>query len=176
MSKEKGVIEIRVAGLSEGVHLYDFTCKATDFKKPELAEPGFCNDICVKVVANKTDSEITVDIETKTVAVLSCDICLAPLKKEATGEYRIFFVFGEPGSNTDAQDENYRVLDRNASVIDLTEDVRETLLLSKPLKVVCIDNPGCSVYHEKETGGDDEEKNAKSPWRASLEKLKDKYH
>ncbi len=175
MSKEKGVIEIRIAGLSEGEYAYDFTCKASDFKNPDLAEPGFSNEILVHVVANRTDSEITVDIETKTVAELSCDICLAPLQKELAGKYRVFFVFGEPGNENEEADDNYRVLDRNASVIDLTEDVRETLLLSKPLKAVCTDNPECSVYHKNETGPSNEEPEAKSPWQESLQKLKNKY-
>ena len=175
MSKEKGVVEIRIAGLSEGVYEYDFTCKASDFRNPDLAEPGFCNEILVKVVANKTDSEITVDIETKTVAELSCDICLAPLQKEVAGMYRAFFVFGEPENEKEETDDNYRMLDRNASAIDLTEDVRETLLLSKPLKAVCTDNPECSVYHENESDTSNGELEAKSPWQESLEKLKNKY-
>ncbi len=101
---------------------------------------------------------------------------LAPLKKELTGLYRVFFVFGEPGNNTEELNENYRVLDRNASVIDLTEDVRETLLLSKPLKVVCDDNPECSVYYEDGAEDSKEEREAKSPWQESLGKLKKKYH
>ena len=175
-SREKGVIEIRISGSSEGVYEYEFICKASDFKNPELGEPGFCNDIHVKVVANKTDSEITVDIETKTFAELSCDICLAPLKKEVAGTYRVFFVFGEPEGNIEEQEENYRVLDRNASVIDLTEDVRETLLLSKPLKAVCTENPECSMYREDDAEHSEEKHGAKSPWQESLEKLKNKYH
>lgn len=176
MGKEKGLLEIRIAGLSEGIYEYDFTCQASDFTNPELAEPGFSKEIRTRVVANKTDSEITIDIETKTLAEFNCDICLAPLKKELTGMYRVFFVFGEPGSVSEEQSEGYRVLDRNASVIDLTEDVRETLLLSKPLKVVCIDNPECSVYREDGAEHSEERYGAKSPWQESLEKLKNKYH
>lgn len=176
MSKEKEMIEIRIAGLSKGVYEYGFTCKALDFKNPELAEPSFCNEIRAKVVVNKTDSEIIVDIETKTVAELSCDICLAPLRREVAGTYRVLFVFGELDSNTEEQDENYRMLDRNASFINLTEDVRETLLLSKPLKVICTNNPECSLYHGNRADALEEEKETKSPWQESLEKLKNKYH
>lgn len=176
MSRKKEVIEIRIAGLNEGIHEYDFTCSAADFKNPELAEPAFCNEIHVKAVANKTESEITVDIETKTIAEFSCDLCLAQLKREITGMYRVFFVFGEPGRDAEDTDDNYRVLDRNASVIDLTEDVRETLLLSKPLKAVCVDNLQCTVYHEDESGNHDVEKRSKSQWQESLEKLKNRYH
>ena len=176
MGKEKRLLEIGIAGLSEGIYEYDITCRASDFTNPELAEPGFSNEIRAKVVANKTDSEITIDIETKTVAEFSCDICLAPLKRELTGTYRIFFVFGEPGGVSEKQSESYRVLDRNASAIDLTEDVRETLFLSKPLKAVCIDNPECSIYREDGTAHSGQKHEAKGPWQESLEKLKNKYH
>ena len=174
MSRDKGIITLRIAGLSEGVHEYAFSCRAADFKNPELGDPCFCSDIHVSAVARKTESEITVDIETGTVVDLSCDICLEPLKKELSGSYRIFFVFG--GSDAGEEDENYRILDRNASEIDLTEDVRETLLLSKPIKTVCTGNPQCAVYHEDENGTDEKPKESMSRWRESLEQLKNKYH
>ncbi len=156
MSREKEIITLRIAGLSEGVHEYTFLCLASDFKDPELGDPSFCNDIHVRAVANKTESEITVDIETETVVDLNCDICLEPLKKALSGSYRIFFVFG--GSDAGEENENYRTLDRNASEIDLTEDVRETLLLSKPVKAVCTGNPQCAVYHGNKSGTDEKPK------------------
>ncbi len=174
MGREKELIAIRIAGLSEGVHEYDFTCSATDFKEPELNCPEFRNGIRVRVVAQKTDSEIIVDIETATLAEFSCDICLAPVRRELAGGYRIVFVYGE---NRDGQEpeEEYRLLEHNAPSIDLTEDVRETLLLSLPMKVVCTGNPDCGVYTneaDEKTGERSEEKNS---WQESLEKLKDKF-
>ena len=176
MGKEKGLIEIRITGLSEGVYEYEFTCKASDFKNPELTEPAFNGEIRTRIVANKTGGEIAVDIETKTLAEFTCDICLAPLKKELTGFYKVLFVYGDLACVAEENAENYRVLDRNASVIDLTEDVRETLLLSRPMKVVCADNPECSVHRENLQQLSDTGTGAKSPWKESLEKLKNKYH
>ena len=168
MRKEKGLIAIRIAGLSEGVHEYDFTCSATDFKDPELNCPEFRNGIRVRVVAQKTDSEIIVDIETATLAEFSCDICLAPVRRELTGSYRIVFVYSE---NREEQEGEYRPLEHNALSIDLTEDVRETLLLSLPMKVVCTGNPDCGVY----TNEADERSEEKNAWQESLEKLKGKF-
>ncbi len=176
MGKEKGLIEIRIAGLNEGVYTYTFTFHASDFVNPDLSEPELCNEIRASVVLNKTDNDITADIETTTVAELSCDICLAPLKRTLTGQYRVFFVFGDPVSDIDEHEENYRVLDRNTVSVDLTEDVRETLLLSKPMKTVCIDNPECSMYLDSTDRAPDNESDAKSPWKESLAKLKNKYH
>jgi uncharacterized protein len=71
-------------------------------------------------------------------------------------------------------DDDHRQIDLNTATIDLTEDVRETLLLSLPMKVTCIGNPNCRIY------GSESEKydsctDDKSSWQESLEKLKNKY-
>jgi len=174
MIAEKGFIGIRIAGLSEGVHEYDFVCKASDFKNPELAEQAFCNEIQVRITADRTERKMTVDIETKTIAEFSCDRCLEPLKKELTGKYRILFAFSDTGARSEESDENYRTLDRNAVTVDLTEDVRETLLLSKPVKVVCTDESACTLYQESSLRHADHESETVSPWKESLEKLKRK--
>ncbi|NEX14576.1 MAG: hypothetical protein C1941_07780 [Prosthecochloris sp.] len=174
MVTENGVIGIRIAGLSEGLHEYDFACKASDFKNPELAEPAFCNEIRVRIAVVRTEREMTVDIETKTVAEFSCDRCLEPLKKELTGKYRLVFAFSDTGALSEKSDENYRALDRNAVTVDLTEDVRETLLLSKPMKVVCADKSACTLYQENSHLNADHESETASPWKESLEKLKGK--
>ncbi len=175
MGKDKGLIEVRIAGLSDGVYEYDFVFRASDFEKPPLAEPEFCHELHAAVRVSKTESEITVEIETKTVAEFTCDICLAPLKKELRGFYRLFFVFGD-NAHRGEKDGDFRVLDRNASSIDLTEDVRETLLLSKPLKMVCTDNPACAMYQQKMVEETGESKEPQSSWKESLEKLREKYN
>ena len=171
MSKERALIEIRLAGLSLGKHEFGFTCKAGDFNDPAVSEAGFSDGISVKAVVDKNDDEITVSLETAAKAAPSCDLCLAPVTLELKGTYRIYYIFEQaPGQ---VENEEYRLIDSNAVSIDLTEDVRETLLLSVPMKVTCTDNPDCHVYRQDRQ--EDADGTSDSSWQESLEKLKNKY-
>jgi uncharacterized protein len=174
MHKEKGLIELQVDSLHEGTNELVFICDTADFNDPQLINAGFRGKVQVEVAAEKSETEITVSIRTSATAGLSCDLCLATVSKTLAGSYRIFYVYSDhAGSALDGTDE-YRLLERNAEAIDITEDVRETLLLSLPMKVTCTDNPDCSIYHgaaEEINSGDGD----KSTWQKSLEKLKNKY-
>ncbi|ABL66475.1 YceD family protein [Chlorobium phaeobacteroides] len=174
MHKENALIEIRIAGLGEGKNEIDFICKATEFNDEQLTEAGFTGDIKASFLVIKSESEIAVTLKTATTAELTCDICLAPVIRELTGVYTIHYVYGAIEEYEDPDDADYHVLDRNAISLDLTEEVRETLMLSLPMKVTCTDNPDCRLFiTEKEHERlDDHEK---SSWHESLEKLKNKY-
>jgi uncharacterized protein len=175
MSKEKALIEIRLAGLSQGTHEFDFTCNATDFADPALAETGFSRDVSINVSVEKLDDEMVVTLNTSATANLTCDLCLAPISSELKGSYRIYYGYEQAGEPQEERDEEYRLIDRNTLALDLTEDVRETLLLSVPMKVTCKDNPDCRVFHQEELSEPGEYNLPDSDWQESLEKLKNKY-
>ncbi len=174
MHKEKGVIGLQVDSLVEGTNELVFTCDAADFNDRQLIDAGFGKNIRVEVSAEKSETEITVSIRTSAEADLSCDICLAPVPTKLTGTYRIFYVYNDHAERDTDGNDDYRLLERTAETIDITEDVRETLLLSLPMKVTCTDNPECRIYpgSSEDTQIDDGDK---SRWLESLEKLKNKY-
>ncbi|HWR00583.1 MAG TPA: DUF177 domain-containing protein [Chlorobaculum sp.] len=176
MSKDRALIEIRLAGLSQGKHEFDFTCTAGDFEDTALTEAGFSKDISVKVLVERSDNEMTVTLTTAATADLTCDLCLAPVSLDLEGSYRIYYSYQQATQQDEDRDEEYRLIDSNALSIDLTEDARETLLLSVPMKVTCTDNPDCHVYGLEEPGETNEDTTPpESPWQDSLEKLKNKY-
>ncbi len=171
MPKERALIEIRLAGLSQGVHEFDFTCDAGDFNDHALTEAGFSKNISARAVVDKNDDELTISLETVASADLSCDLCLAPVTVELKGLFRVYYIY-EQGQEREQEmhgEEEHRLIDRNMLAIDLTEDVRETLLLAVPMKVTCTDNPDCHVYRQEEPEEPD------SSWQDSLEKLKYKF-
>ena len=176
MSREKALIEIRLAGLSPGKHEFGFTCSASDFADQALADAGFSKEISVAVTVEKLEGEMIVTLKTSAVAGLTCDLCLAPITTELNGSYRIFYGYEQAGEPEEERDEEYRLIDRNAVSLDLTEDVRETLLLSVPMKVTCTGNPDCRVFRQEEEESEPDEDNLPdSDWLESLEKLKNKY-
>jgi uncharacterized protein len=174
MHTEHALIEIPLAGLVQGTHEFDFTCRSTDFKDQQLVEAGFNGNIHIRTIVEKSEKEITVSIETSSVADFTCDRCLSPLSKLLAGSFRIYFVFDQPLEDELNEDEEYRTLNSNAISIDITEDVRETVLLSRPMKVTCSNSAECKLYR---IDNDDEEPQAEntSTWQESLEKLKTKY-
>lgn len=173
MPKEKALIEVRLAGLSQGIHEFGFTCSAGDFDDPALGEAGFSEGISVHVVLDKNEDEISVTLETSATADRSCDLCLTPVRLDLDGTYRITYVYDQRQGDGSEQDGEFRVIDRNTVSIDLTEDVRETLLLSVPMKVTCTDYPDCHPYRQEPPEGT--VRTPDSPWQESLEKLKNKY-
>lgn len=175
MSREKALIEIRLAGLSQGKFEFEFTCSAADFADSALVEAGFSKEISAKATVEKLEGEMIVTLKTSAIADLTCDLCLAPVTTELNGSYRIYFGYEQPDEPDEERDEEYRLIDRNAVSLDLTEDVRETLLLSVPMKVTCTDNPDCRVFHQEELDEPDEVNLHDTDWLESLEKLKNKY-
>ena len=175
MHKEQSPIAIRIADLVQGIHEFDFTCKASDFKGWQLAEAGFTRNIQIKVVVDKSEDEVTITIETYTVADFTCDRCLAPISRTLSGSLKLYYLYSvSVEEEAEELNEEYRMLDKKADSIDLTGDVCETLLLSLPLKVTCTDNPLCKLYgiDEKNEASHAEEISA---WQESLEQLKNKY-
>lgn len=175
MHKGKALVAIRIAGLPEGAHTFDFTCRARDFRGNGLSETIFTGDIAVKVSVKKNGQGVTALICTTAKADFTCDICLAPLSRELQAEYRIEYGYGGTEEKTEGRETDYRLIDRNRPEIDLTEDVRETLLLSVPMKITCSNNPDCRLYRP-ESGSQEKNKlpETEGSWRSSLEKLKTK--
>ncbi len=175
MHKDVSLIEIGLGALAEGTNEFNFTCKAADFKGRQLADAGFTGKIEVNVLAEKSDDEVTLTINTSAVADFTCDICLAPVAIKLAGTLVLSYLFGADDDN--GGDEEYIRLDRNTDSIDITGEICETLLLSLPMKVTCTDNPDCKLYGSQESMEKNEEPlpgNA-TPWQESLEKLKNKY-
>ena len=159
---------------ADGVHNFDFTCKSSDFVGWQLEEAGFTRVIEVGVVAEKSGDKIAVTINTSTVADFTCDICLAPNSRVLTGSLGLCYFTDTSLCGDQSENEEYRILDRSVETIDITGEVCETLLLSLPLKVTCIDNIDCQLYGsiEEHEGPQAEERTL---WHDSLEKLKNKY-
>ena len=176
MSKDRVLIEIRLAGLSQGVHEFGFTCNAADFNDPALIEAGFTREIAIKAIVNKSDRELSVSMTTEASADLVCDVCLAPVALDLKGTYQVDYVYDEDRHESeDKRNEEYHLIDKSAISIDLTEDARETLLLSIPMKVTCIDNPDCHVYRLENQEPTDGSVDLGGSWQDSLERLKNKY-
>ncbi|MFQ3596862.1 MAG: DUF177 domain-containing protein [Chloroherpetonaceae bacterium] len=133
----KRIAHIKISNLTNGVHHYNFECVASDFADKLIDTERFSAPIFITATLIKAMTEIVVELSVSTIALLQCDRCLAPTHKKLSGDYRILFLHS--GAVASDSDDDVRVLSKNDTHIDLTTDVRETLLLAVPMKNVCQD-------------------------------------
>lgn len=131
----KRIAHIKISNLTNGVHRYDFECVASDFADEWIDTERFSEPIFITVTLTKAMTEIVVELSVSTIASLQCDRCLAPTRKKLSGDYRILFL--QSAAAEKDSDDDVRVISKNETHIDLTPDVRETLLLAVPMKNVC---------------------------------------
>ena len=126
------MMKIQVGGLSEGVHEYRFHEKASD-----LGVSGdFQDGIDVEAILEKTGNQMYLRARINAIGLFLCDRCLAQFPRGISSTYRMCYMTegADPG-NLDPS-EIQRISPGN-NVIDITEDVRQTAILSVPLKLLC---------------------------------------
>lgn len=126
------VMKIQVAGLSEGVHTYHFEAPA-----PEIGlGDSFSRDVVVDALLEKTGTQLYVKAAISTAGTFECDRCLDAFEKPLLSTYTMYYL-GEGSERGDLDPSEVQVLSPGTSVIDLTDDIRQTVLLSVPLKLLC---------------------------------------
>lgn len=125
-------MKIHVGNLSEGVHEYRFEIDGGEIGLgPTIAGP-----IGTEVRLEKTGTQVFLSASISATGTFSCDRCLREFQQELSPAYRMTYVFdaSDAGEYDPAE---VQVISPSLTVIDITDDVRQTLLLAVPLKVVC---------------------------------------
>lgn len=136
MTKEKDEIKIRISGLANGTHEYHFTVQPEDLALP--AE--FLPPIAVDVTLDKAARQIFLKAAISAPGTFTCDRCLERVENHLESAVSLFFAHSETDSGKFPAEE-IRVITPDAPYIDITDDVRQAILLSVPLKLLC--NEGC---------------------------------
>ena len=162
-------LKIRVSGLSAGTHDYSFRVPSSDLQ----LDANFDSPVEVTVRLEKLGSQIIIRSEIATSASFSCDRCLAGFRQAIGAKYAIVYVEDESEAGR-FPPEDIRIMRPAATVIDLSDDVREMVLLSVPLKLLCAEECRglCSSCGAELNDGDCGcvKENANRPWQ-DLEKL-----
>ncbi len=128
-------MKIQVGGLSEGLHSFHFETPSAELG---LAE-NFARDVVTDVVLEKTGTQLFLKAVICAEGRFTCDRCLTEFDAPLTSSYRMYYMpEGSEGTNVDPSEA--QVIPAGTSTIDLTEDVRQTILLSVPLKLLCSEN------------------------------------
>ena len=136
-------IQIRIAGLSNGVHEYHFSITPADL----LLEKYFRSEIEIDAQLEKTSRQLLLRTNIRTAAVFQCDRCLKDFNQPLKTEYSLFYFYREDEIEK-LNVEEVSIIAPDTVSIDLAEDVRQMILLSVPLKLLCTETckglcPGC---------------------------------
>jgi uncharacterized protein len=116
--------------MSMGVHEVTLHPSPADL---ELSEDEFDNIEC-RVRLDVGENQILVQFETEVDAFLTCDRTLKPFTMRLQGAFTV--VFTRRTAEPEPADETVRYLDPSDRQLDLTAEIRDTILLSVPLRKV----------------------------------------
>ncbi len=124
------MLQINVASLASGVHHLDLA--------PEPAaldlDPDLFSSIQVSVRLDRQPDRILVRLTARANVMLECDRTLVAFQHPLEGTYHV--LFGPPSLASGAAEEELRILLPTDPELDLTDIVRDTLLLAIPARKV----------------------------------------
>ncbi len=130
--KKNSELKIRISGLSNGLHDYHFS---TDPSAIGL-ETNFRTSVEIDAHLDKTSRQLYLSLDVRTSGQFECDRSLDEFDQTLTAHFNMLYVYDELEAVKYPPDEVHVLLPDTVS-LDLTTDVREMVLLSIPLKLLC---------------------------------------
>lgn len=125
-------MRIQIGGLSEGEHEYRFRAEVSEL---ELQE-SFRGDVEVDVTLEKTGNQLFLRGLVRAKGTFPCDRCTGSFDYPISATYQMYYL--PEGSDTPQIDPaELQTVPYGAGIIDIAEDVRQTVLLAVPLKLLC---------------------------------------
>lgn len=145
-------MKISLIGLAEGVHRLHFeeqlaSCGITD-------HPNLLNPVHIEVDLERRAASLFLRNRIETVGRFHCDRCLKEVEVTITDSGRV--IFSNDEELLALTEDEVHPLERDAREVDITEDLRDMLLLAIPSKILCAETckglcPHCGVDLNTET-------------------------
>ena len=129
-------MKINIANLRDGEHLFDYSVKPEEFNFPESI---LIKNTEVSIKLFKTNNQINADVSLNGTLNLECDRCLDKFDLKFSSEFLIIFKYyfkKEELEAADADDDTLVFIPANTAFIDLTQDIKDYILLSVPMRKV----------------------------------------
>ncbi|NUM76004.1 DUF177 domain-containing protein [candidate division KSB1 bacterium] len=145
-------MKISLIGLAEGLHSLHFE------EEPEncgiVAHPNLTNRIQIDVDLERRASRLILRNTINTVGRFTCDRCLTEFDRTIVDTGRVVFTSDE--ELLAFSEDEVHVLEKDAREIDVTNDIRDLVLLAVPAKILCSEDckglcPHCGVNLNEET-------------------------
>ncbi len=128
-------MKIQVGGLSDGVYEYTVAVDATLLKLGN----HFQDQVVARVTIEKSGTQVFLKAAVSVDGSFACDRCLSQFLSSITSSYRMCYVT-EGGGDSNIDPAELQEVPPGFSVIDMSDDVRQTVLLAVPLKLLCSDH------------------------------------
>jgi uncharacterized protein len=129
-------MKIQIGSLSEGLHEYQFV---TPIEEVGLSDP-FHGEVRASVTLEKTGTQMLLRGIVRADGEFTCDRCARPFQLTVNTGYRMFYV-AEGAQFEGIDPAELQTIAPGAGSLDIAEDVRQTVLLAIPLKILC--SEGC---------------------------------
>jgi uncharacterized protein len=124
-------MKIRISGLDNSTYTYDFEGNIDDIK---LEEP-FYDKYKTEVVLTKFDDQMILEASTISNARFTCDRCGIDYQGNVESKYKMVYLFRNVDEPKEETDITY--LSPDTININITDDVRDYLILAVPMKKLC---------------------------------------
>jgi uncharacterized metal-binding protein YceD (DUF177 family) len=131
-------MQINISNLSEGVFLYDLSAESRDL---DLGEE-FCGIVDAHVTLAKSLNQLLLTVKVSAKGVFVCDRCAEEYEEPLKTTFNSVYSW-ESGEGAE-DDDDFHVLEYDQNMIDISETVKEYLLLAVPLKHLC-GKPDCKI-------------------------------
>ncbi|RMD95294.1 MAG: DUF177 domain-containing protein [Calditrichaeota bacterium] len=125
-------MKIRISQLQEGHHSLSLLEGAQSLGLTDTER--FDHDVQVAIEIDKRGRNLFIHEIVHTNARFQCDRCLEPFSRDLDSDFRVTY-------SSDPEfvrlDEDIRLIPPDQAEIDISEDVRETVLLAIPIKLLC---------------------------------------
>jgi len=162
------MLTIDITSLSTGIHHLELEPPADQAN----LDPSTFEDIQVDVELQYHRDRILVKLHATATAELTCDRTLQPYEQEIEGDYNVLFgppsMVGQEGEEF----EEVRPLDPSDREIDITDVVRDTLLLSIPQRRIAPDAEDEAITREFGATEEETDEEAIDPRWSDLKELK----
>lgn len=164
------MVKLDITDLKDGV-------VSTERRQPTAEEldldPEKFSDIELLITLQKTDDRLEVSFDATATAHLQGDRTLRWYDESLDGSFSVTFKPGGKMSEADRDDESVRQYSPFDQEIDITQEVRDTILLALPLRQIAPGGEDEKLDLEYGVAKDDEGASEIPEWKQKLKKLRD---
>ena len=125
-------VVIRIAGLPYGQHEYNFSVQPASVG----LDGNFHDIVSIHAEIEKSSRQILLKTDIITTGVFECDRCLDEFIQPISTSYNLCYVYNEVDGEKISPEE-LQVISPDTLLLDLADDIRQMVLLSVPLKLLC---------------------------------------
>ncbi|MFC1562423.1 DUF177 domain-containing protein [candidate division KSB1 bacterium] len=127
---------IKLRQLSEGTHVFEGT---DDIESVGLDREIFFGNVSTKVIIDKRGQNYYIKILSNVAGNFICDRCLDEFSKVIICESKIVYTEDKSLIDSAEDEDDIKYLRPVDTEVDLSENIRQFILLSVPMKVLCSD-------------------------------------